>query len=191
MKLGVEKKGFTIIEVVLVLAVAGLIFTMVFVALPALQRSQRDNERRDDMVTLVSKIKQFQNANRGSLPGTGNESFPINIDWGNDGSALEGAKANTWSGFYYGYLGKSFMDPDGYNYKLQIIKCEDAEADKPCVNGDFLNGLYTSTFPYNNYTMIVVLQGKCDGINVVGSNSPRSLAVVYRLEGSSAYCEAT
>ena len=30
------KKGFTIIEVVLVLAVAGLIFLMIFLALPAL-----------------------------------------------------------------------------------------------------------------------------------------------------------
>ena len=37
-----NKKGFTIIEVVLVLAVAGLIFLMVFLALPALQRAQRD-----------------------------------------------------------------------------------------------------------------------------------------------------
>jgi prepilin-type N-terminal cleavage/methylation domain-containing protein len=34
--------GFTIIEVVLVLAIAGLIFLIVFLALPALQRSQRD-----------------------------------------------------------------------------------------------------------------------------------------------------
>ena len=37
-----NKKGFTIIEVVLVLAIAGLIFLMVFVALPALQRGQRE-----------------------------------------------------------------------------------------------------------------------------------------------------
>ena len=43
-----SKKGFTIIEVVLVLAIAGLIFLMVFVALPALQRSQRDTQRRDE-----------------------------------------------------------------------------------------------------------------------------------------------
>ncbi|MCL2869540.1 prepilin-type N-terminal cleavage/methylation domain-containing protein, partial [Candidatus Saccharibacteria bacterium] len=34
------RQGFTIIEVVLVLAIAGLIFLMVFIALPALQRSQ-------------------------------------------------------------------------------------------------------------------------------------------------------
>ena len=43
------KKGFTIIEVVLVLAIAGLIFLMVFVALPQLQSSQRDTQRRQDM----------------------------------------------------------------------------------------------------------------------------------------------
>ena len=41
-----QAEGFTIIEVVLVLAIAGLIFLMVFVALPALQRSQRDTQRK-------------------------------------------------------------------------------------------------------------------------------------------------
>ena len=41
--------GFTIIEVVLVLAIAGLIFLMVFIAFPALQRSQRDTQRRNDL----------------------------------------------------------------------------------------------------------------------------------------------
>ena len=41
-----ERGGFTIIEVVLVLAIAGLIFLMVFIALPTLQRSQRDTQRR-------------------------------------------------------------------------------------------------------------------------------------------------
>ena len=41
-----NKKGFTIIEVVLVLAVAGLIFLMVFLALPALQRAQRDTTKK-------------------------------------------------------------------------------------------------------------------------------------------------
>ena len=37
------KKGFTIIEVVLVLAIAGLIFLIVFITLPAMQRGQRDD----------------------------------------------------------------------------------------------------------------------------------------------------
>ena len=41
-------KGFTIIEVVLVLAIAGLIFLMVFIALPALQSSQRNTQREQE-----------------------------------------------------------------------------------------------------------------------------------------------
>jgi hypothetical protein cdiviTM7_02704 len=49
-----QKNGFTIIEVVLVLAVAGLIFLMVFLALPALQRSQRDT-RKGKVILPVSK----------------------------------------------------------------------------------------------------------------------------------------
>ena len=59
------KKGFTIIEVVLVLAVAGLIFLMIFLALPALQRSQRDTERKQDIAMLVTALQNWKTANRG------------------------------------------------------------------------------------------------------------------------------
>ena len=51
-------KGFTIIEVVLVLAIAGLIFLAVFLALPALQRNQRDTQRKNDMSRLIINIVQ-------------------------------------------------------------------------------------------------------------------------------------
>ena len=44
-----ENKGFTIIEVVLVLAIAALIFLMIFVALPALQRGQANTARKNDL----------------------------------------------------------------------------------------------------------------------------------------------
>lgn len=62
------KKGFTIIEVVLVLAIAGLIFLMVFLALPALQRSQRDTQRKNDLSRLQAAINDYKSANRGKLP---------------------------------------------------------------------------------------------------------------------------
>lgn len=62
------KKGFTIIEVVLVLAIAGLIFLMVFLALPALQRSQRDTQRKNDASRLRAAITDFQSNNRGAVP---------------------------------------------------------------------------------------------------------------------------
>ena len=54
------KQGFTIIEVVLVLAIAGLIFLMVFIAWPALQRSQRDTQRRNDYSMLSTAISNFR-----------------------------------------------------------------------------------------------------------------------------------
>ena len=59
-----NKKGFTIIEVVLVLAIAGLIFAMVFIALPALQRSQRDQSRKNDTSTVAAAINYWNSANR-------------------------------------------------------------------------------------------------------------------------------
>ncbi|TWP17306.1 type II secretion system protein, partial [TM7 phylum sp. oral taxon 352] len=66
-----NKKGFTIIEVVLVLAIAGLIFAMVFIALPALQRSQRDQSRKNDASTVAAAITNWNAANRNG--GTFNE----------------------------------------------------------------------------------------------------------------------
>ena len=63
-----NKKGFTIIEVVLVLAIAGLIFLMVFLALPALQRGQRDSQRRSDISRFMSQINSYQTNNGGRVP---------------------------------------------------------------------------------------------------------------------------
>lgn len=63
-----QTKGFTIIEVVLVLAIAGLIFLMVFIALPALQRNQRDTARKNEASKVLSAITSFQSNNRGSTP---------------------------------------------------------------------------------------------------------------------------
>ena len=68
MKTTNNKKGFTIIEVVLVLAIAGLIFMMVFLALPALQRSQRDTARSTDMARVITALNNYQANNRGRLP---------------------------------------------------------------------------------------------------------------------------
>lgn len=63
-----KTKGFTIIEVVLVLAIAGLIFLVVFLALPALQRGQRDNQRKQDLGKVMSQVTAFQANSQGKLP---------------------------------------------------------------------------------------------------------------------------
>ena len=61
-------EGFTIIEVVLVLAIAGLIFLMVFLGLPALQRSQRNTARKQDYSKIASAIQTYKANNKGEFP---------------------------------------------------------------------------------------------------------------------------
>lgn len=63
-----NKQGFTIIEVVLVLAIAALIFLMVFIALPALQRNQRDTARKTVLGKVASSVTSYQSNNRGKNP---------------------------------------------------------------------------------------------------------------------------
>ena len=65
-----KEKGFTIIEVVLVLAIAALIFLMIFVALPALQRNQANGARKNDVGVIVSALGTFRTNNRGAAPTT-------------------------------------------------------------------------------------------------------------------------
>ncbi|MBS7346275.1 MAG: type II secretion system protein [Candidatus Sacchiramonaceae bacterium] len=93
-----KKSGFTIIEVVLVLAIAGLIFLMVFIALPALQRSQRDSQRKNDLGRAISAVQSFQANNRGRAPGRGEFSRIIQPSY------LEQYEP--------------FLDPDGSNYRI-------------------------------------------------------------------------
>ena len=64
-----KQEGFTIIEVMLVLAIAALIFLMVFVALPALQRGQRDTARKNDVQNIADKesITVQDNAGNGTV----------------------------------------------------------------------------------------------------------------------------
>jgi prepilin-type N-terminal cleavage/methylation domain-containing protein len=63
-----NNRGFTIIEVVLVLAIAGLIFLMVFLALPALQRSQRNQQYKNNVSMAVSAVNNYRSNNGGRLP---------------------------------------------------------------------------------------------------------------------------
>jgi prepilin-type N-terminal cleavage/methylation domain-containing protein len=68
-KLGLKpQKGFTIIEVMIVLAVAGLIMTVVFIAVPQLQRNARDNQRQSIGNRLASELNTYAANNGGLFP---------------------------------------------------------------------------------------------------------------------------
>lgn len=67
-KLQKDNKGFTIIEVMIVLAIAGLILLIVFLAVPALQRNQRNTQRKNDASHVAGLISEYQSNNNGALP---------------------------------------------------------------------------------------------------------------------------
>ena len=63
-----KQSGFTIIEVMIVLAVAGLIMAIVFLAIPALQRSNRNTQRKNDATRLAGLVAEYSSNNNGQLP---------------------------------------------------------------------------------------------------------------------------
>jgi len=54
-----------------VLAIAALIFLMVFIALPALQRNQRDQARKEVLGKVTSAVTTYQSNKRSAQPGSG------------------------------------------------------------------------------------------------------------------------
>src|ERR1700760_1433168 len=69
-----SQQGFTIIEVLIVLAIAGLILLIVFLAVPALQRNQRNTARTNDVSRIGAAVSDWSSNNQGAVfvPGTGN-----------------------------------------------------------------------------------------------------------------------
>jgi prepilin-type N-terminal cleavage/methylation domain-containing protein len=63
----VNQKGFTIIEVLIVLAIAGVIMLVVFLAVPALQRNSRNTQRTSDASLITAAINECFGNNNGSL----------------------------------------------------------------------------------------------------------------------------
>jgi prepilin-type N-terminal cleavage/methylation domain-containing protein len=62
-------RGFTIIEIMIVLSIVGIIMTIVFLAIPSLQRSSRNNQRKRDANIMAVLLNEYIVNNGGQLPG--------------------------------------------------------------------------------------------------------------------------
>lgn len=155
-----KEKGFTIIEVVLVLAIAGLIFMMVFIALPALQRSQRDTSRKNDMGRLITQISNYTSANRGVLP-------------------------TNWTDFTSQYLttgGDTFIDPSGANTGSASSTTYDFASNTGTLGGKFDSATTQNVIYYaSSFT--------CDTGGAVKAAGSRVIAMRMYLEGGGVYCQ--
>ena len=70
-----KKKGFTLIEVVIVLAIGGLIIFVVLQAVSAARRSQRDNARKSQAGAISAALDQYASNNSGKYPDFTGDSF--------------------------------------------------------------------------------------------------------------------
>jgi prepilin-type N-terminal cleavage/methylation domain-containing protein len=157
-----KEKGFTIIEVVLVLAIAGLIFLMVFIALPALQRSQRDAQRKNDLSRLNTALASYSSNNRGALPDNASPATSWNGTAG-------------FIGRYVTTAGDTFVDPSGNPYVLTNMSSTDP----------------TSTikdFDAASPNIYVTTEASCNGESLTLKQGPRKVAFQMKLEGSGVAC---
>lgn len=153
-----DQKGFTIIEVVLVLAIAGLIFLMVFIALPALQRNQRDTQRRTDLSRVQTAIQNYQTNNRNRLP--------------SDDELTDARTAS--ASFITRYLtagGDTFDDPNGAPY---VFKAATSGASVP------------ATFTAGD--IYFTKGATCDGESLNTGAGSGKIAFQYKLEGGGVHC---
>lgn len=188
-----SKKGFTIIEVVLVLAIAGLIFLMVFVALPALQRSQRDTARRNDLARVDTSLVQYQTNNQGTNGGSNlpydSKAYEAGVDFSGDRACKARPTDNAGTSdamaciFIRDYMNSGtagtnktneFQDPAGTYYKMDIKKLGDKET-------------YSYAGTDMDYTVHILTSARCNGETAV-ADTARHFAIIYRLEGAGTYC---
>ncbi len=62
-----QSAGFTLIEIVLVLAIGGLIFLLAFLAFRQASTTRRDSQRRSDVNKIVAELENLR-ATGASLP---------------------------------------------------------------------------------------------------------------------------
>jgi prepilin-type N-terminal cleavage/methylation domain-containing protein len=65
-----HQNGFTLIEIVLVLAIAGLLLVVVFLAVSGAQRNRRDSQRKSDLSRIAAQIEAYASNNSGCYPRT-------------------------------------------------------------------------------------------------------------------------
>ena len=169
----------------IVLAIAGLILAVVFIAVPALQRNQRNSARRNDVAYVKAQLNQLV-ANRGNRIPAANENTQIAGILQDDELNYLGSADNT---------GRPTVTPKAHGDAIAI--------------GDAQTILWyaaepTGTTALNVGTDILVLvRGEsCGGNNILSNantaniaglvEANRNIAIIYTLEeDTNVYCEDT
>jgi prepilin-type N-terminal cleavage/methylation domain-containing protein len=174
------QSGFTIIEVMIVLAIAGLILVVVLVAIPQLQRNQRNESRRSVASRIVTEINNYAGNNNGDLPiADTSDADPKNL-----------ATPNDATGFFGRYLGCTDADPADCSTNIN-----DARTGEPVGTGEDGGDDITTEIVTDGGSELGSVAGSiayatgliCDG-EVPVDGSTRNFVFMMRLEGGAALC---
>jgi prepilin-type N-terminal cleavage/methylation domain-containing protein len=158
-----KSEGFTIIEVMIVLAIAGLILLIVFLAVPALQRNAHNTSIKNDVAGLLGGVNEYANNNNGIPPATFSSPAVNQIDAGAAGSNVATVKL--------GYI-------DGTTGVTLAITAAPA--------GAIVNGQTPATV--HLYSKATCNGNGKDG---VGGGTARNVIALYGLEGGAKICQAS
>jgi prepilin-type N-terminal cleavage/methylation domain-containing protein len=155
-----KEQGFTIIEVMIVLAIAGLILLIVFLAVPALQRNARNTQRREDAGNILSAVSEYESNNNGATPGA-------QASLATTGSPASSATLGTGTGINTVPINLGYYDAA----KLKVVD----------------QATYGTSNATTTDTAAIVTGASCNG-NDPQSASSRSVVVLYTIESSAKQC---
>lgn len=159
-----SNKGFTIIEVLIVLAIAGLIMLIVFLAVPALQRNAHNTSIKNDVSNILGGMTEFENNNNGAVPNKVANGTATGLDVT---STTAGANAA--------------------NVKLGYI-------DGSGLNGSIPNASASQTNNLTAGQAKIYTKAVCaaNGVDATSNNATsRNFVVLYALEGGAKLCQAS
>ncbi len=73
--------GFTIIEVIIVLAIAGVILGLVFGALPVFERNGRNGQRKQDIGAILDGVSRYELNNSAQFPSSAGVLNSLNLTY--------------------------------------------------------------------------------------------------------------
>lgn len=154
--------GFTVIEIMIVLAIGGLILLIVLLAVPALQRNSRQNAQRSDIARILAGVAEFRTHNNNTLPPT------PQADAGSGDEAIIGGPGGVCSAGLYCVTAKlSFYDAANISFATTVPT------------------------PFTDENTAVILIGYSCNNNTPVAAAPGVIAAYYVLENGQTQCKAS
>ncbi len=122
LKLNRKQSGFTIIELLIVIAIIGILATLVLTNFQGAQAKGRDTVRKSDINSLYQKLEEYYNEN-GTYPNV----------------AVTSANAST---LFPGIDAEAVKDADGDDISTTFTNSTTAPVPNPDTNTEYILGLY-------------------------------------------------